>query len=143
MSQDGQRLYGGDVCPDNVYQWDAVNLSTPTRPTGLVWRTWCNGGMQGALEVNGRLYYGSHGGDKGYGGFCTAYPGGPNVARSRFAVFDATSGALLTYAPTFDQPMGVWSFAASPYGLLVGGDFTIAGNRSTVAQGFALLRGTP
>ena len=143
LSQDGQRLYGGDVCPDNVYQWDAVNLSTPARPTGLVWRTWCNGGMQGALEVNGRLYYGSHGGDKGYGGYCTAYPGGPNVARSRFAVFDAASGALLTYAPTFDQPMGVWSFAASPYGLLVGGDFTIAGNRSTVAQGFALLRGTP
>ena len=74
---------------------------------------------------------------------CSAYPGGPNVERSRFIVFDATSGVLLDYAPTFDQPMGVWSFAASPYGLLVGGDFTIAGDRSTVAQGFALFRGTP
>ena len=143
LSADGQTLYGGDVCPDYVYKWDAVNLSTPERPTGLLWRTWCNGGLQGALEVNGRLYYGSHGGDKGNGGYCSAYPGGPNVERSRFIVFDATSGALLDYAPTFDQPMGVWSFAASPYGLLVGGDFTIAGDRSTVAQGFALFRGTP
>lgn len=143
LSQDGQRLYGGDVCPDAIYQFDAVNVSTPSRPTGQLWRTWCNGGLQGALEVNGRLYYGSHGGDKGSGGVCAAYPGGPNVVRSRFVVFDADTGNLLDYAPTFDQPMGVWSFAASPYGLLVGGDFTIAGDRSTVAQGLALFRGTP
>ncbi|MFC7486355.1 hypothetical protein ACOCJ7_14005 [Knoellia sp. CPCC 206453] len=143
LSQDGQRLYGGDVCPDYIYKYDAVNLSTSARPTGLLWRTWCNAGLQGALEVNGRFYYGSHGGNKGSGGYCSAYPGGPNVEASRFIVFDATTGALLDYAPTFDQPMGVWSFAASPYGLLVGGDFTLAGDRRTIAQGFALIRGTP
>lgn len=143
LSPDGQRLYGGDVCPDFIYKWDAVNLSTPERPTGLLWRTWCNGGLQGFLEVNGRVYYGSHGGDKGNGGVCSAYPGGPNVERQRFVVFDAATAALNDFAPEFDQPMGVWSFASAPQGLLVGGDFTIAGNRSTVAQGFALFRGTP
>ena len=47
LSADGKRLYGGDVCPDNIYQWDAVNLSSPTNPTGLLWRSWCNAGMQG------------------------------------------------------------------------------------------------
>lgn len=143
LSADGKRLYGGDVCPDYIYQYDAVNLSTPDRPTGLLWRTWCNGGLQGALEVNGRLYYGSHGGNKGSGGSCSAYPGGPNVEASRFMVFDAATGALLDYAPTFDQPMGVWSFASSPYGLLVGGDFTFAGDQTAIAQSFALIRGTP
>ncbi|MGL5861841.1 MAG: hypothetical protein ACRCY9_11370, partial [Phycicoccus sp.] len=79
LSDDGQRLYGGDVCPDYIYQYDAVNLATSARPTGLVWRTWCNAGMQGTLEVNGRFYYGSHGGNKGSGGACWATPAGTNV----------------------------------------------------------------
>ncbi|MGL5850602.1 MAG: hypothetical protein ACRCZD_07425, partial [Phycicoccus sp.] len=143
LSDDGQRLYGGDVCPDYIYQYDAVNLATPTRPTGLVWRTFCNAGMQDMLEVNGRVYYGSHGGNKGSGGVCWATPAGTNVERQRFVVFDATTGNLLDYAPEFDQPMGVWSFAVSPYGLLVGGDFTFAGEKTAIAQGFALIRGTP
>lgn len=143
LSPDGKRLYAGDVCPDNIYQFDAVNLSTPSNPTGLLWRTWCNGGMQGTLEVNGHFYYGSHGGDKGKGGVCSSSPGGPSVERSRFAAFDSDNGRLLDYYPEFDQPMGVWSYAASDYGLLVGGDFTLGGDRATVAQGFALFRGTP
>lgn len=143
LSPDGARLYAGDVCPDYIYQYDAVNLGTPSNPTGLLWRTWCNGGSQGSLEVNGRFYFGSHGGDKGSGGVCSSRPGGPNVERSRFAVFDQASGYLLNFAPTFDTPMGVWTFAAAPQGLLVGGDFTLAGDRTTVQQGFALFRGTP
>ena len=65
LSDDGQRLYGGDVCPDDIYQWDAVNLSTSSNPTGLKWRTSCNAGMQGRIEVNGHFYYGTHGGDQG------------------------------------------------------------------------------
>lgn len=143
LSPDGLRLYGGDVCPDNIYQWDAVNLTTTQHPNALVWRTWCNAGMQGSLEVNGRFYYGSHGGDKGSGGRCSAYPGGPSVDRQRFVVFDAETGNLLSFAPEFNTPMGVWSFADNPRGLLVGGDFTLAGDRNTVTQGFALFRGTP
>jgi hypothetical protein len=144
LSDDDQRLYGGDVCPDMIYQWDAVNLSTPTNPTGLKWMTRCNGGMQGRLEVNGHFYYGSHGGDEGNGGFCTATPGGPAVDQQRFYVFNSTTGALQDYAPQFDTPMGIWAFAHAPgIGLLVGGDFTFAGNRDTVQQGFALFRGTP
>ena len=32
LSPDGQRLYGGDVCPDNIYQWDAVHLLDAGQP---------------------------------------------------------------------------------------------------------------
>ncbi len=144
ISDDGLRLYGGDVCPDYIYQWDTVNLGTPSNPTGLIWRTKCNGGMQGRLEVNGHFYFGTHGGNKGGGGACSAYPGGPDVTtQQRFWVFNSSDGYLLPYAPEFDSPMGVWSYAASPQGLLVGGDFTFAGARGVVQQGFALFRGTP
>lgn len=38
-------LYGGDICPDNIYRWDAVALSTPQNPSGLMWQTWCNAGF--------------------------------------------------------------------------------------------------
>ena len=96
------------------------------------------------LEVNGHFYYGSHGGDKGSGGRCWVSPTDrTDFAQQRDMVFDATSGALLDYAPTFDTPMGVWAFAAVPGGLLVGGDFFIAGDRNTQQQGLALFRGTP
>lgn len=144
ISPDGQRLYGGDVCPDRIYQWDAVNMTTQQNPTGLIWKSWCNGGMQGALEVNGNFYYGSHGGDKGKGGYCWVSPANhTSVVQSRYAVFDATSGALRSDSPHFDSPMGVWAFAAIPQGLLVGGDFTWAINHKQVRQGLALFTGTP
>lgn len=143
LSDDGQRLYGGDVCPDWIYQWDAVNLSQ-TKANGLNWDTACNGGMQGALEVNGTFYYGTHGGTKGSGGYCWQSPSNTTeIAQQRFFAFRAGDGALTDYAPQFDSPMGVWSFAATPQGLLVGGDFTVAGDRNTVAQGLTLFRGTP
>ena len=143
LSEDGKRLYGGDVCPDYIYQWDAVNLSSTANPTGLIWRNLCNGGMQGRFEVNGHFYYGTHGGNKGSGGRCQAYPGGPNVVQQRYYVFDSANGTLQPDAPTFDTPMGVWSFAATSAGLLVGGDFTFAGERSNVQQGLAFFPGTP
>ena len=142
LSDDGQRLYGGDVCPDYIYQWDAVNLSTSANPTGLRWKNLCNGGMQGRLEVNGHFYFGTHGGDKGSGGRCQAYPGGPNVSQQRFFVFDL-AGTLLPFVREFDSPMGVWSFATTSQGLLVGGDFTFAGARSNVQQGLAFFAGAP
>lgn len=144
LSPDGKRLYGGDVCPDYIYQWDAVNLSTVAKPTGLNWKTSCNGGMQGTLEVNGTFYYGSHGGDKGRGGYCWASPTNQTrVSQQRFFEFDATTGALLPGRTEFDTPMGVWSFAASPSGLFVGGDFTWTGNVDQVHQGLVLFPGTP
>ena len=143
LSPDGQRLYGGDVCPDNIYQWDAVNLSSPTNPTGLKWRTWCNAGMQGVLEVNGHFFYGSHGGDQGSGGRCLQTPGGAQVDISRYAIFDQVNGNLLPDRVQFDSPMGVWSFAAVPGGLLVGGDFTWVNSTTNVHQGLMLFRGTP
>lgn len=138
LSPDQKRLYGGDTCPDTIYQWDAVNLSSPSRPTGQIWQTWCDGGMQAALEVNGRFYYGTH------GIRCWASPTNhTNVSRPRFAVFDQLTGATTSATALFNSPMGIWSFAAVPQGLLVGGDFTIVGGRHTVHQGLALLPGTP
>jgi beta-propeller uncharacterized protein DUF5122 len=144
ISPDGQRLYGGDVCPDRIYQWDAVNMTTAQNPTGLKWKGWCNGGMQGAMEVNGNFYYGSHGGDKGSGGRCWASPTNhTSVTQSRYAVFDSITGALRPDKPQFDSPMGVWSFATVPQGLLVGGDFAWAVSRNNVRQGLVLFAGTP
>lgn len=143
LSPDGQRLYGGDICPDSVYQWDAVNLSTAQNPTGLIWKLNCNGGMQGALEVNGTFYYGTHG-TRGVGTQCWQSPRLPQpVSRSRFAAFDATTGDLRPDYPVFSSAMGVWSFAAVPQGLLVGGDFDWVGNSGTVRQGLVLFAGTP
>lgn len=140
LSPDGRRLYGGDVCPDSIYEWDAVNLSTTTRPTGLLWRSWCNAGMQGALEVDGRFYYGSHGGDLGRGGYCWTSPANhTTVARQRLAVFSAATGALAPDAVAMNSPMGVWSITRVPAGLLVGGDFTFVGNSRQVRQGLALF----
>jgi hypothetical protein len=143
LSDDGERLYGGDVCPDDIYQWDAVNLSSTTNPTGLRWRTSCNGGMQGRLEVNGHFYYGTHGGDQGQGGHCLSRPGGSWVEQQRYYVFNAVNGYLYPDHPDFDTPMGVWSFAATAGGLVVGGDFTFAGTARNVTQGLAFFPGTP
>lgn len=143
LSDDGERLYGGDVCPDDIYQWDAVNLSTSTNPTGLRWRTSCNGGMQGRLEVNGHFYYGTHGGDQGQGGHCLDRPGGTWVEQQRYYVFNGVNGYLYPDAPDFNTPMGVWSFAATSGGLLVGGDFSFAGTARSVQQGLAFFPGTP
>ncbi len=143
LSADGKRLYGGDLCPDFVYQWDAVNLSA-SKTNGLNWMTRCNGGMQGTLEVNGNFYYGTHGGDKGSGGYCWASPTNhTNVSQQRYYVFDAASGTLLPDRPEFNTAMGVWSFAAVGQGLLVGGDFTFAGASDRTHQGLALFPGTP
>ena len=97
-----QRLYGGGVCPDDIYQWDAVNLSTPTNTTGVLWRTSCDGGMQGALEVNGHFYYGTH------GAACQTAPGGPLAARQRYAVFNgATEVMTVTLRDVNDNSL--WS----------------------------------
>ena len=143
LSDDGQRLYGGDVCPDDIYQWDAVNLSTSSNPTGLKWRTSCNAGMQGRIEVNGHFYYGTHGGDVGEGGRCLSAPGGPWVDQQRYFVFSAANGSLYPDKPDFNTPMGVWSFGATSGGLIVGGDFTFAGTARDVQQGLAFFPGTP
>ena len=144
LSPDGKRLYGGGTCPDYIYQWDAVNLSTASNPTGLLWKTWCNAGMQGTLEVNGTFFFGSHGGTKGQGGFCWTSPSdNTKVLQQRYFEFNATSGALLPGHADFNSPMGVWSFASIPGGLLVGGDFTWVGSPDQVRQGLVLFPGTP
>ncbi|KRE52802.1 hypothetical protein [Phycicoccus sp. Soil748] len=132
LSPDDRRLYGGDVCPDNIYQWDAYNLSTTTRPTGLLWRTWCNGGMQGAFEVAGRFYYGTHGSS------CAVAPGSSTRAdRARFAAFSSSTGALVTGTAAFDSAMGVWSVSGVPGALVVGGDFTTV--NGVLHQGVAVV----
>jgi len=144
LSPDGKRLYGGGMCPDYIYQWDAANLSTTSNPTGLLWKTWCNAGMQGALEANGTFFFGSHGGTKGQGGFCWTSPtDNTKVLQQRYFEFDAANGALLPGHVAFNSPMGVWSFATTPAGLLVGGDFTWVGSPDQVRQGLALFPGTP
>ncbi len=143
LSPDGKRLYGGGLCPDKIYQWDAVNLST-YKANGLNWVTVCNAGMQGRIEVNGHFYYGSHGGDLGAGGWCALAPGDVKVTQQRFFAFRSSDGVLDPFRPDFDTAMGIWSFAVVPgRGLLVGGDFAFAGDSQTVAHGVAFFPGTP
>jgi hypothetical protein len=142
LSPDGTRLIGGDICPDRVYAWDAVNLTTPQNPTGLIWKSACNGGMQGILVANGSIYYGTHG-TRGTGTACWASPTNhTNVVRSRYAVFDLNTGVLLPDNPQFGSAMGVWSIVATPQGLLVGGDFDWVGSGKTVRQGLAFFPGS-
>jgi hypothetical protein len=141
-SEDGKRLWRR--CLPRLHL--PVGRGQPVhheQPHGLVWRNLCNGGMQGRLEVNGHFYDGTHGGDKGNVGRCQAYPGGPNVAQGRYFVFEGVPGTLLPDAPELDSPMGIWSFAAIPSGLLAGGDFTFAGARGNVQQGLAFFPGVP
>lgn len=116
LTPDGTRLIGGDICPDRLYVWDAVNMTTPQNPTGLIWKSACNGGMQGILVTSGNIYYGTHG-TRGSGTACWASPANhTNVARSRYAVFDLATGVLLPDNPQFGSAMGVWSIAATPRG---------------------------
>ncbi len=137
-------LYGGDTCPDNIYKWDAVALGTTNNPTGLSWTTWCNAGFQAGLEINGRFYYGSHGGDRNKGGYCWQSPTQrTSVARQRLTEFDSATGALTTNSYTFNSAMGVWAIESVPQGLLIGGDFSQAGGTTEPRQGLALLPGTP
>lgn len=137
-------LYGGDTCPDNIYKWDAVELGTPANPTGLVWRTWCNAGFQAGLEINGRFFYGSHGGDRNKGGYCWQSPTQQqSVARQRLIEFDSATGGLTTNSYAFNSPMGVWAIESVSQGLLVGGDFSQAAGTTEPRQGLALLPGAP
>jgi len=143
LSPDGQRLYGGDLCPDWVYEWDAVNLSR-YKAYGLNWKTRCNGGMQGALEANGHFYYGTHGGDRGNGGYCWTSPtNSTQVRQQRYFSFDSSTGVTLPDHTDLDSPMGIWSFAVVPQGLLMGGDFSFVGSSDKVHQGLVLVPGTP
>lgn len=143
LTPDGTHLIGGDICPDRIYSWDAVNLTTPQNPTGLVWKSACNGGMQGVLVNNGTLYYGTHG-TRGIGTQCWVSPSNHTlVDRARLAVFDVNTGVLLPDNPQFGSAMGVWSVAAAPGGLIVGGDFDWVGTSKNVRQGLTFFPGTP
>jgi hypothetical protein len=141
LTPDGTRLIGGDICPDRIYVWDAINMTTAQNPTGLIWKSACNGGMQGILVTANNIYYGTHG-TRSLGTSCWASPlNHTYVARSRYAVFDLATGVLLPDNPQFGSAMGVWSIAATPQGLIVGGDFDWVGSGNTVRQGLALFPG--
>lgn len=134
LSSDDQRLYGGGECPDYLYQWNASTLSTPSNPTGLNWWTWCDGGMQGGVEANGRFY------DAMHGKVCWASPTDhTRQIRTRYAVFDSATGALESDAATIGSPMGVFAVLPLRQGLLMGGDFADIQSRQSVAQGLALI----
>ena len=91
--------------------------------------------MQGALELDGRFYYGTHGNS------CAAAPSsGLRLTRPRFAVFGATNGVLQSDSPTFNSAMGIWAISQTPSGLLLGGDFTLV--NGVLRQGLAFIPST-
>lgn len=94
--------------------------------------------------MGGRFDYGSHGSNRGKGGYCWKSPTQPQqIARQRLVEFDAGTGALAPSQFTLNSPMGVWALAALPQGLLVGGDFSQVGGTDAPRQGLALLPHVP
>ena len=80
----------------------------------------------------------------------TVYTGGhgehvlspEQATRNEIAAIDMLTGALLPWDPGFNTPdHGVWAIAATPDGLLVGGDFTAVG--TTPVRGIVRFSGTP
>ena len=55
LSPDGLRLYGGDLCPDDVYQWDAYNLAA-VKADALSLSAW-QVGMYGFMAVAQLAWY--------------------------------------------------------------------------------------
>ena len=90
-----------------------------------MWNVLHGGDPQAALFHEGLVYVGGHFEDKN-----GAYP------NQRLQAIDAATGVTDPWKPILNSVWGVWDLDASPWGMLVGGDFTNIDGRS--ARGIAV-----
>ncbi|MEO8476514.1 MAG: fibronectin type III domain-containing protein [Actinomycetota bacterium] len=116
---------GGKV---QAFSWPAGSLQ---------WTAQFDGDMQALVARDGIVYAGGHqlaycvGGTGAGAPFVCDRP----TTRRKFAALDATSGALTSWDPDSNGPLGVFDLEATPTGLVAGGEFSIVHGRRQ--QGFA------
>lgn len=107
-------------------------------PTGsLQWTAQFDGDMQAVAERDGTVYVGGHqvaycdGGTGAGAPFVCDHP----ITRNKFAALDGATGALSSWNPDSNGPLGVFDIQSTGTGLVAGGEFSIVhGQRQ---QGFA------
>lgn len=93
-----------------------------TASTGkLQWSDHANGNMQAVTAVSGTVYCGGHFG--GAGSFA-------GTDRYKLAAVNETDGAVQSFAPRVNRPLGVWALDHDTTRLYVGGDFTRVSGKS-------------
>ena len=116
---------GGKV---QAFSWPAGSLQ---------WTAQFDGDMQGIAQVDGIVYAGGHqlaycvGGTGAGAPFVCTQP----VVRRKLAALDGATGALASWNPDTNGPLGVFDVQATTTGLVVGGEFSTVHSRRQ--QGFA------
>jgi hypothetical protein len=116
---------GGKV---QAFSWPAGSLQ---------WTAQFDGDMQALVQRDGIVYAGGHqvaycvGGTGAGAPFVCDQP----LTRNKFAALDGATGALTSWNPNANGPLGVFDMEATPTGLVAGGEFSLVhGQRQ---QGFA------
>ncbi|WP_153392840.1 delta-60 repeat domain-containing protein [Ornithinicoccus halotolerans] len=118
----GTRLFGAlGAGLNNITAWAT---STGARR----WHIRVDGDVQAVEYHGGHTYFGFHDGYQG-------------DSELKLLAADAETGALTAFEPRFDRYWGVYAIAASPDGLVAGGDFTRVSG--VPAQGFVRFVGDP
>ncbi len=106
VNADGSRVFGaGGGAGNTMSAWNAT--------TGAqVWRQRADGDIQATRFFDGRVWFGFHDGFQG-------------DTTLKLLVADAVTGALdPDFRPHFNQFFGIFAIAATPAGVVAGGDFT-------------------
>lgn len=112
LATDGSRLY--EAVGGSNGACTAVSATTGAK----AWMDIANGNVQSVAVAGNTAYCGGHFGAQ-YGGWAFA-----STTRNKVAAVDAATGAVKSFAPTVNSSLGVWSVAADPTHLFLGGDFT-------------------
>lgn len=112
LATDGIRLY--EAVGGSNGACTAVSATTGVK----AWMDIANGNVQSVAVAGNTAYCGGHFGAQ-YGG--SAFAG---TTRNKVAAVDAATGSVKSLAPTVNSSLGVWSVAADPTHLFLGGDFT-------------------
>jgi len=116
---------GGKV---QAFSWPAGSLQ---------WTAQFDGDMQALVQRDGVVYAGGHqlaycvGGTGAGAPFVCDRP----TIRHKFAALDGATGALASWNPDSNGPLGVFAMEATPTGLVAGGEFSIVHTQRQ--QGFA------
>ncbi len=112
LATDGSRLYEAVGGANGACT--AVSATTGAK----AWMDIANGNVQSVAVAGNTAYCGGHFGAQ-YGGWAFA-----GTTRNKVAAVDAATGSVKSFAPTVNSSLGVWSVAADPTHVFVGGDFT-------------------